>query len=314
MASRLGSRVLRVRGSTFWFTMELAKPTTQPEERCDSIGDQFPEVRILIADSDDVMAGLLEHHFTSFGIDSKRLLSLDNSDSGLTPTDRFDLIVMDARYEGLRPAELTLRVRQLEAFSSVPLIFISQLGSDYEKPTFPTAGRVEFVRKPIREAALRETLSTIFKPQETQPQKEHPVPLNHDPLATSLHLDYRILVAEDNPVNQKITSRILEKKGYSVHLVSNGAQALEALDAMKFDLVLMDCQMPIMDGYEATEKLREKEESTGERMPVIAMTANALKGDREKCLESGMDGYLSKPVKPELLYSVLKEYIVRVGV
>jgi CheY-like chemotaxis protein len=123
----------------------------------------------------------------------------------------------------------------------------------------------------------------------------------------SLH----ILLAEDNAVNQKLAIRLLEKRGHQVVLAVNGKQALSELEKTPFDLVLMDVQMPEMDGIEATEKLREREKSTGKHQPVVAMTALVMKGDRERCMDAGMDGYLSKPIRPQELDEVLDTYVLR---
>jgi CheY-like chemotaxis protein len=112
-----------------------------------------------------------------------------------------------------------------------------------------------------------------------------------------------ILLAEDNPVNQKVASRLLEKCGHSVAVASNGRQALEMQGRQAFDLILMDVQMPELDGLQATAAIREREKSAGTRVPILAMTAQAMKGDRERCLAAGMDGYISKPVKPEELWA-----------
>lgn len=120
-------------------------------------------------------------------------------------------------------------------------------------------------------------------------------------------LSLRILLAEDNPVNQKLAMRVLEKQGHHVEVVPNGKLALEALEAKPFDLVLMDVQMPEMDGLTATRLLREKENGSNTRIPVVALTANAMKGDREKCLDAGMDSYVSKPIHVvELLNEVAR--------
>ena len=114
-----------------------------------------------------------------------------------------------------------------------------------------------------------------------------------------------ILLAEDNLVNQKITTRMLEKLGHAVTVVGNGREALDATGRQTFDLVLMDIQMPEMSGFEATETIRRQESGSGRHLPIIALTAHAMDGDRERCLESGMDGYLSKPVRGEELSRVI---------
>jgi CheY-like chemotaxis protein len=119
----------------------------------------------------------------------------------------------------------------------------------------------------------------------------------------------RILLAEDNPINQKLAVRLLEKRGHHVTVASNGRQALSALDKSSYDLVLMDVQMPEMDGLEATMLLRKQEEITGHRQAVVAMTALVMKGDRERCMAAGMDGYLSKPIRPQELDEALDKYL-----
>ena len=117
------------------------------------------------------------------------------------------------------------------------------------------------------------------------------------------------LVAEDNPVNQKLISRLLEKRGHTVVVAQNGREALEALEKQHFDIVLMDVQMPEMDGFEATTRIREKEQASGAHQPIIALTAHAMQGDEERCLAGGMDGYVAKPIKLEELFSVMEKVV-----
>jgi CheY-like chemotaxis protein len=116
----------------------------------------------------------------------------------------------------------------------------------------------------------------------------------------------KILLAEDNRVNQVLAVRLLEKRGHEVTVAKNGVEALEALNQREFDLVLMDVQMPEMDGFEATAAIRKRERKTGKHITIIAMTAHAMAGDRERCLQAGMDDYLTKPIRPELLVDALK--------
>ncbi|MBY0230166.1 MAG: response regulator, partial [Gemmataceae bacterium] len=116
----------------------------------------------------------------------------------------------------------------------------------------------------------------------------------------------RVLLAEDNAVNQKLAVRLLEKRGHAVKVVGNGREAVAALQAEPFDVVLMDVQMPEMDGLEATRLVRERERGSGDRVPIIALTAHAMKGDREHCLSVGMDGYLSKPLQPGELFDLVE--------
>jgi len=145
------------------------------------------------------------------------------------------------------------------------------------------------ILKPFRRSALYEAL------QEGHPElKETQIPAGVAPAGARASL--RILLAEDNAVNQRLTARLLEKMGHVVTIVENGQIALRLLSEQKFDLVAMDMQMPIMDGLEATEKIRAGERKSGKHLPIIAMTANAFEEDRQKCQRAGMDGYITKPV------------------
>jgi len=115
-----------------------------------------------------------------------------------------------------------------------------------------------------------------------------------------------VLVAEDNAVNQQVARRLIEKRGHTALVVGNGLEALQAMEKQEFDLVLMDVQMPVMDGFEATVRIRQAEKTTGQRQRIVAMTAHAMKGDRERCLECGMDGYLAKPIRSSELDALLE--------
>jgi CheY-like chemotaxis protein len=169
-----------------------------------------------------------------------------------------------------------------------------------------------YLLKPIRQAELRTAIAQALGAR--QHEGENPVITrfsirNAQQPSTSL----RVLVAEDNAVNQRLVVRLLEKRGHRIEVAANGREALAALRKASFDLVLMDVQMPEMDGFEATAAVRAREKSEGAQthQPIIALTAHAMKGDREKCLVAGMDGYLTKPIRVEELDELLKSYMER---
>jgi two-component system sensor histidine kinase/response regulator len=168
-------------------------------------------------------------------------------------------------------------------------------------------GIAAYLLKPVRQAELREAIARVLQ------TKQEPLPARviipySSPQEGAALKNLLILLAEDNRVNQKVAIRLLEKRGHQVVLVTNGQEALDALALHSFDLVLMDVHMPEMDGIQATMAIREKEKLTGLHQPLIAMTALAMKGDRERCLAAGMDGYLSKPIDSAELDILLASY------
>ncbi len=158
----------------------------------------------------------------------------------------------------------------------------------------PSHGRRGLVSKPICEAELRELVHELAKPDRAKTMVLARAVRECTPLPVVE--PRRILLVEDNPTNQRVTQRLLEKLGHQVVVVGDGLQALEAIDATMFDLVLMDVQMPVMDGFAATARIREREATHGVRIPVVAMTANVMKGDRENCLSLRFDDYVAKPI------------------
>ncbi len=189
------------------------------------------------------------------------------------------------------------------------VMMLSSAGDLTDAASWRDLGIEERVIKPIDEADLREAIARSLwgagKPREAVSRTAKPLPQR----TTSAPL--RILLVEDTPVNQKLAVRLLEKHGHSVTTANNGREALEILDRLNWDvdLVLMDVQMPEMDGYQATAAIREREPQLGIRLPIIAMTAHALERDQERCLAAGMDAYMSKPIHVEKLFQLISEVV-----
>jgi CheY-like chemotaxis protein len=173
-------------------------------------------------------------------------------------------------------------------------------------------GIAAYLLKPIRQSELRESVARVLSAHES---KEVASVITRYSLRemTQEGKSLKILLAEDNLVNQKLASLLLEKRSHIVTIVRNGKEALAALGRGRFDLVLMDIQMPEMDGFEATIILREREKTNGGHQPVVAMTALAMNGDRDRCIEAGMDGYISKPIRPQELDEVLDRYVALIN-
>jgi two-component system sensor histidine kinase/response regulator len=171
-----------------------------------------------------------------------------------------------------------------------------------------TLGISAYLVKPVRQSELLDRICKSLQPASLGHSQ-----LLRTPNASPRSDSRRVLIAEDNKVNQTLARRLLEKRGYAVSVVGDGRAAVAAVQDDSFDIVLMDVQMPDMDGFEATAAIRRQEQSTGNRVPIVAMTAHALKGDLERCLAAGMDAYMSKPIRAEELYATIKRILGRNG-
>jgi two-component system sensor histidine kinase/response regulator len=198
---------------------------------------------------------------------------------------------------------LAERIKQSPKLAAATIMMLTSAGQRGDVARCGDLGVAVYLIKPIRQTELLEAILTVLG--SSQPVTEHSKVITRHTLRENRR-KLRVLLAEDNVVNQVLAVRILEKRGHSVTVVGNGREAVEMARNSVFDVVLMDVQMPEMNGLEATGAIREEEESTGRHLPIIAMTAHAMTGDRERTLAAGMDGYISKPVKTEDLIEILE--------
>jgi two-component system, sensor histidine kinase and response regulator len=222
----------------------------------------------------------------------------------------YGLVLTDMHMPKMDGFTLVERIRQRPELSTATIMMLTSAGHRGDADRCRELGVAAYLLKPIRQSELRESIAQVLGARE---------PSGAIPLVTrySLHDSreplaiLRILVAEDNPVNQRLAVRLLEKRGHRVVLAVDGRQAIEALNQESFDLILMDLQMPEMGGLEATTIIREKEKKTGKHQPIVALTAHAMTGDRDRCLTAGMDGYLTKPIRTQELDQILDGYVNR---
>ena len=192
----------------------------------------------------------------------------------------------------------------------MPVLLLTSVSFHGRKDELRAAGATGQLAKPIKQTQLaRHVLLALGLRSSAFVERASALPLPIEPARGATRRGRRVLLVEDNGINQRIGAALLARGGYECELASNGAEALDALARGPFDAILMDCQMPVMDGYEATRRIRAMETASGTRVPIIAMTANAMEGDREKCLEAGMDDYLAKPVTGKSLHSKLELWI-----
>jgi len=230
----------------------------------------------------------------------------------------YDMAILDMHMPGMDGIELAKRIKEAPELSSIRLVLLTSMGRRGDDPRAESAGLAAYLTKPVRQSELYDCLLSVMgspaDPQEPVPwqtavrqtrmQRGDKRMVSRPPRDRPL-----ILLAEDNPVNQKVAVKMLENLDYDVAVAANGREALDALAHTTYAAVLMDVQMPEMDGYEATAEIRRREEGSPRHTPIIAMTANALAGDREKALEAGMDDYLAKPVRPAKLNAVLERWV-----
>ncbi|HKG26652.1 MAG TPA: response regulator, partial [Thermomicrobiales bacterium] len=223
--------------------------------------------------------------------------------------DPFDVAVLDVAMPEMDGVTLTTEIRQRRDASALPLILLSSMGR--RESGAEAVDVAAYLMKPLKPSGLFNALTSVFAGQNAAPTPAAPSKPALDP-GMAERLPMRILLAEDNTVNQKLALRLLERMGYRADVAGNGLEAIEALERQRYDVILMDVQMPEMDGLEATRQIRRR--WTGPARPrVVAMTANAMQGDREACLEAGMDDYVSKPINANELVRALTESYAGAG-
>jgi two-component system sensor histidine kinase/response regulator len=300
-------------GSRFHFTVRLGTMVSR-EVTVEGAGAPviLRGVKVLIVDDNRTNRRILEGLARRWGMNPTATAdgeaALAELSAARAANDPYGLILTDMHMPKMDGFALVEYIKQRLELSTSTIMMLTSGGQRGDAARCEELGISAYLLKPVRQSELREAISRVLSAKE----QAGVIPLitryslhdGSDP-AKSLH----ILLAEDNAINQKLALRLLEKRGHHVTVACNGRDALSALDTMSFDLVLMDVQMPEMDGLEATRLLRKKETTSGRRQPVVAMTALVMKGDRERCIEAGMDGYLSKPIRPQELDQVLDTYL-----
>ena len=220
----------------------------------------------------------------------------------------FDIALLDLMMPGMTGFELARRIKQDPDLAGVRLVLMPSFGKRGHANDAREAGIAAYLVKPVRQSELRECLLAVVADRPVPGQKSTRLVTRHTLAERSHRPRRRILVAEDNLVNQKVLMAQVAKIGYRADLVNNGEEALAAMDRSPYAIVLMDCHMPRMDGYEASRRIRERENG-GPRTPIIAITANAMSGEREKCLAAGMDDYLPKPLRQDDLAAAIERWM-----
>jgi signal transduction histidine kinase/DNA-binding response OmpR family regulator len=313
MGGKIGLNSEVNKGSEFWFTACFKK---QEEPTHSVMPVQTPDMKgyhILVVDDNETNREILQRQLGSWGLRVEE--AVDGPDAlrvfyqaGSTK-DPFQMAILDMQMPGMGGLSLGKIIKGDDKLKSVHLVMMTSMGQIGDAKRFEKAGFAAYLIKPVGHSDLFDCLSTIISGG-TKSQPESAIITRHT-VREIQRKNIRILLAEDNITNQQVATGILKKIGFiGVKVVSNGVKALKALEASSYDLVLMDVQMPEMDGHEATLQIREIESSSGtKRMPVIAMTAHAMKEDREKDLAAGMDDYVSKPVNAKSLLEVLERWL-----
>jgi len=218
----------------------------------------------------------------------------------------FALVLIDARMPQMDGFTLVEQIRGRKEWAVPTMMMLTSAGQRGDAARCRELGVAAYVTKPIAADELLEAVRTVMR---AKPRAVAPAALVTRHSLREAATGLRILVAEDNVVNQQLAVRLLQKRGHQVTVAANGREALDALANGDFDLVLMDVQMPEMGGLEATVAIRQQEEATGRHIPIVALTAHAMKGDEERCLAAGMDAYLSKPVKASELYAAIEKQV-----
>ena len=324
------------KGTTFHF-LAVFQPGVVPNNQClEPQSGSLAELPVLIVDDNATNRRVFEEMLRSWGMlpvsaaSAKEALAMLWMASDTEQRPR--LMLLDAMMPGVDGYELAARVRQAPEFADLAILMLSSAGHAGDAERRRQAGIGSFILKPVKQSDLLsgiykvmegyvregspETAAAESSPGHASRAEDSPPPAEDSATraqdsAAHGQAAVKILLVEDNPVNQKVAAGILKKHGHQIQIAENGRQALTRLAENEFDIVLMDMQMPVMDGYEATAAIRKQESGSSAHIPIIAMTARALKGDRERCLAAGMDDYLSKPIRSAELLTIIARYASR---
>jgi two-component system sensor histidine kinase/response regulator len=287
------------KGSTFHFTVSYAEQPIQAEASAPGPVPSLKDVSVLVVDDNETNRRILYEMTSRWEM---KPLAVDGGLAALAAIeeagqrgDFFRLILMDANMPGMDGFQLSKEIKERSGADETSILMLTSGGQAGEAERCRKVGISAYLLKPVMKAELRNAILTVLGQVQSDNVAAVPLVTRHSLRESSRKL--HILVAEDNAVNQTVILRVLGKMGHSSVLACTGKEALALAFEQKFDLAFMDVQMPEMDGLAATEAIRQREKESGNHLPIFAMTAHAMKGDRERCLQAGMDGYITKPIR-----------------
>ncbi|HEY5387386.1 MAG TPA: response regulator, partial [Thermoleophilia bacterium] len=304
-------------GSTFWFTAAFAKQTPRPDGEADDLERELVEiagVKVLTVDDNatnrKVLAGMLEAWHCRHDEVDGAAEAVEALRAAQAAGDPYRVVILDMMMPEVDGEALGRMIKEDPVLAGSELVMMTSMGARGDANRLEELGFAAYLTKPVKQSQLFDCLMVVLERRERRDEVGETRIVTRHALADRDKRRVRILVAEDNPVNQKVALKILEKMGYRAVAVANGLEALAALERERYELVLMDVQMPQMDGTTATRLIRDPESAVLDHtVPVVALTAHAMAEDRDACLASGMDDYLSKPIQPEKLADVLARWV-----
>jgi PAS domain S-box-containing protein len=313
MGGDIGFESTPGKGTTFWFTLTLERQAglPRPVERGSLDG-----TRVLVIDDNQTNRTILHRQLAAWGIRDGSAASGPDALSELrreaAAGDPYQLVILDMQMPDMDGVDVARAIKADPALRHTLIVILTSLAYHPDDVDLQRIGIAAYLTKPVKQSRLYDCLATVLGDRggSLQPVAVRPAGRTVTRVSAGL-AGRRVLVAEDNPVNQKVALRLLEKLGVRAEAVGNGLEVLESLARSTYDVILMDCQMPELDGYETSQKIRQREQAHGggQRQYIIAVTAHALEGDRERCLAAGMDDYVSKPIRIDKLTEVLERSI-----
>jgi CheY-like chemotaxis protein len=302
-------------GSAFHFTMRAARADEPVSVTDGGRESRLVGLRVLIVDNNATCRGILAESCIRWGIHADQVDSarrgLEMMRAAQAAGRPYGLVLLDAQMPEVDGFAAAARIREDQGLSGSSLVLMlssSDLPNDAVRCR--ALGVVKYLVKPVIPADLRDAILITLGLEDRNPEERA---LEAAPRCTQTLAGRRVLVAEDHPINRKLVTRLLEKRSLVPILASDGREVLRALESGNFDLILMDIQMPVMDGLQTTAAIRQREQETGGHVPILAMTAHAMDRDRQRCLQAGMDAYVTKPVSPEELYRAIEDLLAEPG-